>query len=58
MTQSIVQWFRKRIVSRIVQDVADEMAACEFDCRKSQCLHDEWSTCPNRKRVEKAVKGG
>lgn len=57
MTQRIMQWFQTRIVARIVQDVPDDLAACHFDCRKSQCLHDEWATCPNRIRVETTAQG-
>jgi hypothetical protein len=31
-----------------VQDVPDDIALCEFDCRKQQCTMDEWATCGRR----------
>ena len=36
------------LLNAIVQDVPDEIAGCEFDCRKGQCRHEEWSTCSRR----------
>ncbi len=31
-----------------IGDVPDEIAVCEFDCRKMQCLSHEWENCPKR----------
>jgi hypothetical protein len=33
---------------QVVQDVPQDMAVCEFDCRKTQCENDEWATCERR----------
>jgi hypothetical protein len=33
---------------QIVQDVPDEDALCEFDCRKKQCSAGDWAKCENR----------
>lgn len=39
----------QRIKDRIVQDVPIEIASCEYDCRRHECLMNEWDSCPNRK---------
>lgn len=33
---------------QIVREVPPESAICEFDCRKEQCMYDEWATCERR----------
>jgi hypothetical protein len=33
---------------QIVDDTPEDLALCEFDCRKGQCLQDEWETCGRR----------
>ncbi len=37
--------------AQIVQDIPDEDAACEFDCRVDQCNMGEWATCEHRLRT-------
>jgi len=44
----IWQRFRKQWVEEVPEDIA----ICEFDCRKGQCLYDEWATC--ERRISKA----
>jgi hypothetical protein len=34
----------------IVGDVPDDIALCEFDCRKGQCMQGEWAACDRRIR--------
>jgi hypothetical protein len=36
---------RHRVIDKIIQDVPDGIAACEFDCRKRQCTLGEWAAC-------------
>lgn len=31
--------------SEWVQELQEEKAACEFDCRRDQCLFGEWLSC-------------
>jgi hypothetical protein len=31
-----------------VDNTPEDVALCEFDCRKQQCMHEEWSTCERR----------
>jgi hypothetical protein len=38
------QWFR----AQFVQEVPEESALCEFDCRKGQCTLEEWNSCERR----------
>ena len=33
---------------RLIGDVQAEIAVCEYDCRRTQCLFEEWENCPNR----------
>jgi hypothetical protein len=33
---------------QIVDDAPKDLAVCEFDCRKDQCLQSEWETCERR----------
>ena len=33
---------------QFVREVPPEIALCEFDCRKEQCMNDEWATCERR----------
>jgi hypothetical protein len=32
--------------------VPDNLAACEFNCRVGECLHDRWEHCERRIKVE------
>jgi len=32
----------------LVDDVPDDLAICEFDCRKLRCTQGEWATCDRR----------
>jgi hypothetical protein len=43
MGSEILRWLKQQ-----VQDVPDELALCEFDCRRAQCTSDEWATCERR----------
>jgi hypothetical protein len=38
----------RRLSNELVQDVPEEIALCEFDCRKLQCTYEEWASCPRR----------
>jgi hypothetical protein len=35
---------------QIIDDAPEKLAICQFDCRKGQCLQDEWETCDRRIR--------
>ena len=34
----------------IIDDAPEDIAMCEFDCRKGQCMQEEWATCERRSR--------
>jgi len=38
------------VAGHIVQDVPEDLAFCEYDCRKPRCTLDEWATCERRVR--------
>jgi hypothetical protein len=38
------RWLR----DQIVQDVPEDIALCELDCRKEQCEMGEWKGCERR----------
>jgi hypothetical protein len=44
--RQVVDWFK----AVWIQDVPEEIAACEFECRRTECRQGEWETCPNRRR--------
>lgn len=49
-------WFGNRkseIKKPIVEAVPNDIALCEFDCRKTQCHFDEWENCGRRLRFER-----
>ncbi len=36
------------LMDQLVQDVPDDLALCEFGCRKQQCRMGEWEHCERR----------
>lgn len=46
---SLIRLWR-RLKDQIVGDVPEDIALCEYDCRKQQCSMDEWATCDRRLR--------
>jgi hypothetical protein len=43
----------QRLKRQWITVVPDDIAVCEFDCRKGQCLYDEWDSC--ERRISKAA---
>jgi hypothetical protein len=39
---------KRWLKDRIVEDVPDRLALCEFGCRKQQCRMGEWEGCKRR----------
>jgi hypothetical protein len=39
---------KRWLKNQIVQDVPEDIALCEFDCRKGQCRMGEWESCERR----------
>lgn len=44
----ILERLWRSAVDHLIQDVPDEIAACEFGCRKKQCTAEEWAFCETR----------
>jgi hypothetical protein len=40
--------FSRWIKDQLVGEVPVELAACEFECEKDQCLEGEWVNCQHR----------
>ena len=37
-------------VKGLVQEVPEDVAVCEFECRKTTCLQGDWEACERRRR--------
>jgi uncharacterized protein YecT (DUF1311 family) len=44
LVRRVGRWLR----DQIVQEVPEDSAHCEFDCRKGQCMMEEWKSCDRR----------
>jgi hypothetical protein len=44
----LLRKFSQLVMREIVQDVPEDSALCEFDCKKGQCTQGEWATCERR----------
>jgi hypothetical protein len=42
----------QKIAGELIQVVPEELAICEFDCRKASCTVEQWRRC--ERRIEKA----
>jgi hypothetical protein len=40
--------FSHWVMEQLIQEVAEDSALCEFDCRKVQCTQGEWKSCERR----------
>ena len=38
----------QRLKGQIIQDVPEDVQACEFECRKLQCAMGDWEKCERR----------
>lgn len=52
----IVARIRLWLRGEVVDDVPPDLAACEFQCRVDECLHDKWESCENRLRAARDAK--
>jgi hypothetical protein len=46
MFGSFLKW-----LSKLITEVPEEISACEFDCRKSECRMGDWSQCARRRET-------
>jgi hypothetical protein len=44
MVQRAWRW----LAHELVQDAPEDIALCEFDCRKPQCTYSDWLNCERR----------
>lgn len=45
---SVVQRLFRWIKNQVIQDVPKDIAVREYNCRRGQCMQDEWETCARR----------
>ena len=43
MIGNLLRW-----LFRPATEVPEEIAVCEFDCRRTECLHEDWERCERR----------
>jgi len=55
-SRGVLSRIRLWLRGEVVDDVPPELAACEFQCRAQECLHDKWETCENRLRTARSVE--
>jgi len=48
-----IRQFGKWLKAQWIAEVPEELALCEFDCRKNQCASAEWAAC--QRRISKAT---
>ena len=48
--------FWRRLGQQFGADVPLDIALCEYDCRKPQCLQGEWADCQRRLRFIEKTK--
>jgi hypothetical protein len=51
MLDSFFQWLMK-----FVPEVPKDIAVCEFDCRKTECLLGHWDQCERRRNAIPELK--
>jgi hypothetical protein len=50
LSRRVKRWFKEQLF----QEIPEDIALCEFDCRKPQCRMGEWETCVRRLRFQQA----
>ena len=41
----------QRWLSKLISEVPEEISACEFDCRNTECRLGNWSQCERRQQA-------
>jgi hypothetical protein len=44
----MLMWLKTIFGRHIIEDVPNELAACEFECRVGECSQGEWKQCKRR----------
>jgi len=47
-TGGLFQRLGQFVTRQLVEAAPEDIAICEFDCRKRQCTQGEWETCERR----------
>ena len=43
MLRKLYEWLTNRVA-----ETPEDVSACEFDCRRHDCLHGDWERCERR----------
>ncbi len=46
--KQVVHKAKRWLKQQIAEEVPEDVALCEFDCRKGQCRLGEWESCKRR----------
>ena len=52
----MIRLLLKKAGAFFVTEVPIDIAACEFDCRKENCLNKDFQNCPRRQKKAQALK--
>ena len=52
MFDKLLQWLKIPVA-----EVSEEMAVCEFDCDKTECLLGDWRQCERRLKAHTPQQG-
>jgi hypothetical protein len=55
-TPGTLRYFWHDIGVPWIDSVSDELAECEFECRKPECSRGEWETCAHRLEVVRQLQ--
>jgi hypothetical protein len=56
MGEDIAKRLADWIFSKLVRDVPQELAVCEFGCREPYCTYGKWETCEKREDPKTASR--
>lgn len=51
-TKKLVDRVRGWVGSQVVSDVPDDIAACEFECKRPECSDEKFIGCERRRRAQ------
>ena len=55
-SKRLVHGVKHWLTDQVIQDVPEDLALCENDCRKLQCLMGEWESCERRLRIQRKIR--
>ncbi len=50
--KNITGRFRGWVQRQLISDVPGDLAACEFECKRPECVEEKFAGCERRRRAE------